>query len=255
MTAFQPARLRALLFAFLAVTLAGCATNQAFEDGKKALISGEQERALSLFEQATKEAPDNPEFRATFFRQREVAVSKLLAQAENARLAGRRDEATAALDKAQTLDPRNQRAQFIRDQMTRGVRHDAMVREARTLLERKDMGGAEARLRRIDPASGEYRAPPAHAMAGKPVRVRIIATDPGTSKQAISMASVAPATLTVNPLIRVCYFDDTLTLTAGAQTGDLDWSVVDDGEEGRGSVVAEGDGRRCTWGGPHSNFD
>jgi general secretion pathway protein D len=149
MTAFQPARLRALIFAFLAVTLAGCATNQAFEDGKKALISGEQERALSLFEQATKEAPDNPEFRATFFRQREVAVSKLLAQAENARLAGRRDEATAALDKAQTLDPRNQRAQFIRDQMTRGQRHDAMVREARTLLERKDMGGAEARLRNV----------------------------------------------------------------------------------------------------------
>lgn len=149
MIAFHPARLRALLFAFLAVTLAGCATNQAFEDGKKALISGEQERALSLFEQATKEAPDNPEFRATFFRQREVAVSKLLAQAENARLAGRRDEATAALDKAQTLDPRNQRAQFIRDQMTRGVRHDAMVREARTLLERKDMGGAEARLRNV----------------------------------------------------------------------------------------------------------
>ncbi|MDP3873586.1 MAG: secretin and TonB N-terminal domain-containing protein [Methyloversatilis sp.] len=149
MIAFQPARLRALIFAFLAVTLAGCATNQAFEDGKKALISGEQERALSLFEQATKEVPDNPEFRATFFRQREVAVSKLLAQAENARLAGRRDEATAALDKAQTLDPRNQRAQFIRDQMTRGVRHDAMVREARTLLERKDMGGAEARLRNV----------------------------------------------------------------------------------------------------------
>ncbi|MDP2869121.1 secretin N-terminal domain-containing protein [Methyloversatilis sp.] len=149
MIAFQPARLRALIFAFLAVTLAGCAANQAFEDGKKALISGEQERALSLFEQATREVPDNPEFRATFFRQREVAVSKLLAQAENARLAGRRDEVTAALDKAQTLDPRNQRAQFIRDQMTRGVRHDAMVREARTLLERKDMGGAEARLRNV----------------------------------------------------------------------------------------------------------
>lgn len=149
MIAFQPARLRALIFAFLAVTLAGCATNQAFEDGKKALISGEQERALSLFEQATKEVPDNPEFRATFFRQREVAVSKLLAQADNARLAGRRDEANAALDRVLELDGRNQRAQFMRDQMTRGLRHDAMVREARTLLERKDMGGAEARLRNV----------------------------------------------------------------------------------------------------------
>lgn len=130
-----------------------------------------------------------------------------------------------------------------------GQRHTFSVEPPREGLtwSLEALPGTVGDLGRIDPASGEYRAPPAHAMAGKPVRVRIIATDPGTSKQAISMASVAPATLTVNPLIRVCYFDDTLTLTAGAQTGDLDWSVVDDGEEGRGSVVAEGDGRRCTY--------
>jgi general secretion pathway protein D len=149
MTAFLPGRMRAALVLILALGLAGCATNKAFEEGKQALISGDQERALGLFEQASKESPDNPEIRATFFRQREVAVARLLSQADSARMAGRRDEANAVIDRVLALDPRNQRAVFLREQMTRGLRHDVMVREAGVLLERKDLGGADARLRNI----------------------------------------------------------------------------------------------------------
>jgi general secretion pathway protein D len=149
MIALQPTRLRMVIAVILAVTLAGCATNQAFEDGKQALINGDQERALGLFEQASKEAPENAEFRATFFRQREVAVAKLLSQADMARLAGNRDSANATLERVFALDSRNQRALFMREQMTRGVRHDVMVREARTMLDRKDLSGAEARLRNV----------------------------------------------------------------------------------------------------------
>ena len=149
MTAFLPGRMRAALVLILALGLAGCATNKAFEEGKQALISGDQERALGLFEQASKESPDNPEIRATFFRQREVTVARLLSQADAARMAGRRDEANAAIDRVLALDPRNQRALFLREQMTRSVRHDAMVAEAGVLLERKDLGGADARLRNI----------------------------------------------------------------------------------------------------------
>ncbi|MBP9117084.1 MAG: secretin and TonB N-terminal domain-containing protein, partial [Methyloversatilis sp.] len=149
MTAFLPGRMRAAFVLILALGLAGCATNKAFEEGKQALISGDQERALGLFEQASKESPDNPEIRATFFRQREVAVARLLSQADSARMAGRRDEANAAIDRVLALDSRNQRALFLREQMTRSVRHDAMVGEAGVLLARKDLGGADARLRNI----------------------------------------------------------------------------------------------------------
>lgn len=149
MTAFLPGSMRAALVLILALGLAGCATNKAFEAGKQALISGDHERALGLFEQASKESPDNPEIRATFFRQREVAVARLLSQADSARMAGRRDEANVAIDRVLALDPRNQRAFFLREQMTRSVRHDAMVAEAGVLLDRKDLGGADARLRNI----------------------------------------------------------------------------------------------------------
>ena len=51
-------RLYAVTFALLLLTIGGCATNKAFEDGRQALMAGEQDRALSLFEQAARQSPD-----------------------------------------------------------------------------------------------------------------------------------------------------------------------------------------------------
>ncbi len=153
---FQP-RLRAafLLFAAL-LALAGCATNKAFEDGKQALMAGDQDRALGLFEQAAKQSPDNAEIRATLFRQREVAIARQLAQAEAARIAGNREAAAAALDRVLAMDARNPRAISMRDQLLRGVRHDAMVTEANAMFVRKDVSGAEARVRNVLGQDGSH---------------------------------------------------------------------------------------------------
>ena len=157
MTAFFPPRLRAafLLFAAL-LALAGCATNKAFEDGKQALMAGDQDRALGLFEQAAKQSPDNAEIRATLFRQREVAIARQLAQAEAARIAGNREAAAAALDRVLAMDARNPRAISMRDQLLRGVRHDAMVTEANAMFVRKDVSGAEARVRNVLGQDGSH---------------------------------------------------------------------------------------------------
>lgn len=101
-------------------------------------------------------------------------------------------------------------------------------------------------LGRIDPATGEYRAPPAHAMGGQRVRVRVVASTP-SGQRATAVVTVLLAALTVNPLIRVCYIDDQLSLTAGTLEGELSWRVLDAEAEGRGWVVAEADGKRCTY--------
>lgn len=156
MIANSSSRLRAAITVLAALLLAGCATNKAFEDGKHALMAGEQERALSLFEQAAKESPDNAEIRATLFRQREVSIARLLAQADAARMAGNRDGAAQALERVLAMDGRNPRALALRDQLARGVRHDAMVAEARAMLERKDVSGAEARLRNVLGQDGSH---------------------------------------------------------------------------------------------------
>ena len=157
MTAFFPPRLRAAFLLFAAVlALAGCATNKAFEDGKQALMAGEQDRALGLFEQAAKQSPDNAEIRATLYRQREVAIARHLAQAEAARIAGNREAAAAALDRVLAMDARNPRAISMRDQLLRGVRHDAMVTEANAMFVRKDVSGAEARVRNVLGQDGSH---------------------------------------------------------------------------------------------------
>lgn len=157
MTAFFPPRVRAAFLLFAAVlALAGCATNKAFEDGKLALMAGEQDRALGLFEQAAKQSPDNAEIRATLYRQREVAIARHLAQAEAARIAGNREAAAAALDRVLAMDARNPRAISMRDQLLRGVRHDAMVTEANAMFVRKDVSGAEARVRNVLGQDGSH---------------------------------------------------------------------------------------------------
>lgn len=157
MTAFFPPRVRAAFLLFAAVlALAGCATNKAFEDGKQALMAGEQDRALGLFEQAAKQSPDNAEIRATLYRQREVAIARHLAQAEAARIAGNREAAAAALDRVLAMDARNPRAISMRDQLLRGVRHDAMVTEANAMFVRKDVSGAEARVRNVLGQDGSH---------------------------------------------------------------------------------------------------
>lgn len=157
MTAFFPPRLRAAFLLFAAVlALAGCATNKAFEDAKQALMAGEQDRALGLFEQAAKQSPDNAEIRATLYRQREVAIARHLAQAEAARIAGNREAAAAALDRVLAMDARNPRAISMRDQLLRGVRHDAMVTEANAMFVRKDVSGAEARVRNVLGQDGSH---------------------------------------------------------------------------------------------------
>ena len=157
MTAFLSPRMRAAFLLFAAVlALAGCATNKAFEDGKQALMAGDQDRALGLFEQAAKQSPDNAEIRATLYRQREVAIARQLAQAEAARIAGNREAAAAALDRVLAMDARNPRAISMRDQLLRGVRHDAMVTEANAMFVRKDVSGAEARVRNVLGQDGSH---------------------------------------------------------------------------------------------------
>lgn len=156
MSASPLRRLLAVTFALSLLMLGGCATNKAFEDGRQALMAGEQDRALGLFEQAAKQSPDNAEIRATLMRQRELAVARGLAQADAARMAGNRETASAALERALAIDPRHPRALAMRDQLIRGVKHDAMVADARTMFTRKDVSGAEARVRNVLAQDGSH---------------------------------------------------------------------------------------------------
>lgn len=111
----------------------------------------------------------------------------------------------------------------------------------------RELPGSVGDLGRIDPATGDYRAPPAHAMGSEPMRAAVVATDSKTGQNSTTLVTVVPSAMTVNPLVQVCYVDDTFPLTAGTLGGALEWSVADAGEDGRGSVAPDADGKRCTY--------
>ena len=130
-----------------------------------------------------------------------------------------------------------------------GQRHTFSVEPARegVTWALEGLPGSVGDLGRIDPSSGEYRAPPAHAMGGQQVRARVVASDTFSGQRSTSMVTVVLAGLTVNPLIQVCYIEDQLTLSAGTLSGKLEWELLDPGAEGRGSLRPDEDGKRCTY--------
>lgn len=111
----------------------------------------------------------------------------------------------------------------------------------------RELPGSVGDLGRLDPATGEYRAPPAHAMGDEPMRAMVVATHSKTGSHSTTLVTVQPSAMTVNPLVQVCYVNDTFPLTAGTLDGTLEWTVADADEDGRGSVVPDASGKRCSY--------
>ncbi len=95
----------------------------------------------------------------------------------------------------------------------------------------------------IDPRSGEYLAPPAHALEGRQARVLVIASK-GTQRSVVQL-TVLPQCLTVNPLIYVCAPGDELTFAAGSLGAAPVWSILD--QPASGHLQPSADGTRCLY--------
>ena len=156
----------AAAFARIAAVAAGllvaaCAQNQTYNDGLQNLAAGRIEQGLAQLEQASKEAPRNPEYRATLFRQRELAVNQLLSQGETARRSNDLKQAEAIYQRVLGIEPLNGRARQGLDELTTDRRHRALIDEAAALLARNDTSGAEQRVRVVlaaNPAQRDARA-------------------------------------------------------------------------------------------------
>src|SRR5829696_3552087 len=87
MCPFPKYRTYAVLLA-TAVLLVACAGAKTFSSGQQLLAAGQIEEGLKTLQKAVDENPRNQEYRTYYYRQREVALSQLLAQADEARLVG-----------------------------------------------------------------------------------------------------------------------------------------------------------------------
>lgn len=103
-----PWRLAALA---AALWLAGCAAQQHNGDGLKLLQEGRTAEGLASLRKASELEPKNPRYRIDYLAQRELASQAVLGRADEARLAGRLDDATKGYQEVLRFNEGSERAQ------------------------------------------------------------------------------------------------------------------------------------------------
>lgn len=122
--------------------LAGCAGNQAYNDGQAMLGAGHTQQGLALLEQAAQAEPTNAKYRIAVTNGRMRALNKLNGAAEALRQQGNLPEAQALYRQALTLDPSDDVAQRGMAGVAQDERHRKLVQEAQASYQR----GGEANV-------------------------------------------------------------------------------------------------------------
>jgi general secretion pathway protein D len=143
----RPAALLLVLLVLLAL-LAGCAGGGAERDAQRLAGEGRYEEAIRLLEDAGRANPDSHDIPFQTARVKELAVSRLLAQAESARPSAP-DAAEVLYKRVQGIDPANQRARGALERLATDRRHLAQVAEANEQIKRKDYAAAARTLQAV----------------------------------------------------------------------------------------------------------
>ncbi len=132
-----------------ALALAACAPNPLPREAALIISEGRIEEGLARLEQASRQAPENVEYRTALFKQREAAVNQLLSQAEAARMSDDLVRAESIYQRVLGIDPVSNRASQGLKQIALDRRHRLLIAEAETLLSKNDSVGAEQKLRAV----------------------------------------------------------------------------------------------------------
>jgi general secretion pathway protein D len=140
--------------------LAGCA-NPAYQEGRALVDAGRVDEALPKLAQLARDNPEQREYRAYYFRQRELAVARAQGAADAARAAGQLESAEGWYRKALEYDPDNARSRSGLEEIAALRRQAEQLRRAGELLARGDVTGADTLVRGVlaqNPGQPEARA-------------------------------------------------------------------------------------------------
>jgi general secretion pathway protein D len=144
-------------FLALALLLAACAGQRSYEDGLGLIEQGRLEDGLARIEEATKLEPDNRQYRAALFRERDAALQRQLALAEAARQQGQYDAAEELYKRMLQIAPDNPRAKGGLEAVKSERRQRAQLAEADVLFKRGDETGALATVRSVLAENANHR--------------------------------------------------------------------------------------------------
>lgn len=144
-----PRLLRRLVAITLLAGLTACAGNKALEDSRQTFATSSPEAALLDLQEKVAADPRNLELRSYFVRQRDMLTVRQVAVADQARAAGRFDEAEAALAIARRYDPRHPRVIAGLEAIAAQKRRNLLALDAEKMLVKGDFAGAEAAARGV----------------------------------------------------------------------------------------------------------
>ena len=146
-------RIRKLLAAsLLALLLAGCAAQRMREQATGQLRAGDFEAAIQNYQEGVKQYPEDVALRAGLVNARSEAVTRLVAEAAQARAQGRFDEADKSVKRALAMEPGNERLLSLQGDLALARRQRLALDEAAAL---HAAGKKEQALRRVEAALRE----------------------------------------------------------------------------------------------------
>ena len=138
-----------LALAGAVVLLGGCAANRLHREGLAAVDAGNYEQGIAELREAVRKDPNNLAFRLDLRVREEGAVQRLIATADAARGAGRRDEAAAAYRRVLVLDPANDRALRGLEGVVADERHTTAMAAAERDVAGNELDRAETAVRGV----------------------------------------------------------------------------------------------------------
>lgn len=149
---------RITVAALLALALGACGTRGPVDQLRQVAGEGTPEERVARLEKA---AATDKKLRGELYRQRELAIAKLIYDGDQLRRQGKTEDAQALYQRAARLDPENARARDALRQIDMAKRHAQVLAEAEKLLKTGDLRGAgdkAAEVLRENPNQREARA-------------------------------------------------------------------------------------------------
>ncbi len=140
---------RTAMFSLALLCLAGCAAQRAFDEGRELIDAGKLPEGLAKVDEAYKLDPGRKAYREYYFKQRDLAVQRYLALAEQARTSNLFDEARTAYRQVLAVDPANARANAGLESLRADERHRALLTEADDNLKKGNEQAAYAKVKAV----------------------------------------------------------------------------------------------------------
>lgn len=141
--------MRRVLLVISVLLIASCAGGRAYRQGIDLSDKGQIEEGLEKIEQATREAPDNAEYRVALMNRRLKAVNTLLLLADSKVDEGRLPDAEAQYARVLKLDKENMRAQAGLKHIAQARKHAELMVSARTDFDAGDYASVAEKTREV----------------------------------------------------------------------------------------------------------